>query len=96
MRLNSRNDWSRTGARAQQQLREASHGHLPGFRQAAPMALDLLNLVQGFGGHVALSAVETDYDWNVLDDEQRRHSSVAACPIADLGSTLTTEITRHG
>lgn len=42
-------------------LREAGHRHIPGLRKGAPMQLDPLDLMQGFGGQIALSAMETDH-----------------------------------
>src|SRR5215831_3521989 len=54
---------------------EAHRGDAPLPRQAAPVKLDPLNLVQRLRGHVALPAVRAGHDRNALDDQQRRAPS---------------------
>ena len=52
-------------------LSEACHSEAPELGKASPVELDPLDLMQGFGGQVALSTVGTGNDRNAFSDQER-------------------------
>jgi len=76
-------------------LGKAGDSNAPGFRQATPVQLDSLDLVQGFSRQIAFSTVWANHDWHVLDHQQGDSFAIAAGHETNFGPALTADVTDH-